>query len=65
MKKWLTRQEELPPFEDALIDWVIINNQAFVVVESKHFWVMLKAGGCHYKVPRADTIASRIQLRVS
>ena len=37
MKKWLTRQEELLPFKDALIDWVIMNNQAFIAVESKHF----------------------------
>ena len=42
-----------------------MNNQAFVAVESEYFQVMLKAGGCHNKVPRVDTIASRIQLRVS
>lgn len=68
LTKWVAscpKPLEMPPFEEALVNWVIATNQPFTAVESDHFKVLLKAGGCTESIPGADTIASRIQGRIT
>lgn len=66
LAQWVKpQQEELPSFDEALVDWIVESNQAFTVVESDNFKRMLKAAGCTEKILSASTIAKRIQDRVS
>jgi hypothetical protein len=65
MTKWLGSSQEMPPFEEALIDWVIATNQAFVAVESEYFKVLVQSAGYTGNIIRADTMANRIHGRVS
>jgi hypothetical protein len=65
MKQWVASTKETPPFEEALIDWVVATNQAFVAVGSEYFRTLMRSGGYDGKIPSADTVANRIQDRVS
>lgn len=65
LTKWMrTPENQLPQFETALVDWIIADCQAFVVTESDWFRRMMKAAGCEHKIPKGDTIASRVHGRV-
>jgi hypothetical protein len=65
MKQWASTSKETPPFEEALIDWIVATDQAFVAVESDYFKTLMRSGGYDGKIPGADTVANRIQDRVS
>ena len=43
MKQWASESKELPLFEEALINWVIAIDQAFVTVESEYFKTMMRS----------------------
>jgi hypothetical protein len=40
----LKNQDGIPTFEEALIDWIIADSQAFTVTESEWFMRIMKAG---------------------
>jgi hypothetical protein len=68
MAKWVKNkkfEEVQKSFEDALLDWIIYTCQAFTTTESEWFIRMMKAAGCTDKIPKADAIANKIQLRMS
>jgi hypothetical protein len=65
LKNWLGGQEELPSFEEALLDWITYTCQPFTVTESKYFVRMLRASGCSHKIPKADAITNKLRARVA
>ncbi|KAG9241971.1 hypothetical protein BJ878DRAFT_518031, partial [Calycina marina] len=54
--------ENTPSFEDALLDWIVYECQAFTTTESPYFTQMLKAGGCIAFIPKADAISKQLKL---
>jgi hypothetical protein len=57
--------KNLVDFDEALLDWIVYDNQAFTCVESHYLKVLIQAAGRTTKLPSADTIASRINARVT
>jgi hypothetical protein len=57
--------KNLLDFDEALLDWIVYTNQAFTCVESPYMKVPIQAAGRTTKLPSADTIASRINARVT
>jgi hypothetical protein len=57
--------KNLLDFYEALLDWIIYTNQAFTCVESSYMKVLIQAAGRTTKLPSADTIALRINARVT
>ena len=66
LQNWLKADvEELPSFENALLDWIVYDCQAFISTESKWFQRMLLAGGCNSRVPKGDAVRTKLMARVS
>jgi hypothetical protein len=63
--KYLNGQDsELPPFEDAIVDWIIDTCQPFTVTKSTKFKVIIKSTEHTRKIVKADTIADRVYKRL-
>jgi hypothetical protein len=58
------KDEELPPFEDAIVEWIINTCQPFTVSKTKKFKVMIKSAGHTRKIVKADTISSRVYKKL-
>ena len=57
-------KEELPEFEEAMVDWIIKTCQPFTTSESDKFKVMIRSTGYTRSIVKGDTIASRVHNRV-
>lgn len=64
LQKWVNSKDDNPTFDEALIDWVAFDCQAFTVTESEWFRRMMKAAGCIAFIPKGDAIANKIHARV-
>ena len=64
LEAWMSGSGDQPPFEEALLDWIVYTCQLFTVTETKQFKVMMKSGGCQYHIPGADTVSNKLYARL-
>ena len=64
LEAWMSGAGDQPPFEEALLDWIVYTCQLFTVTETKQFKVMMKSGGCQYHIPGADTVSNKLYARL-
>ena len=61
MEKWARAVGDNPTFEEALLDWIVMDSQAFTVVEGDNFKRMIRATGFSGKLISTNTVANRLQ----
>lgn len=65
LQKWAQSPTKIPPFKEAIVDWVIETCQPFVVTKSASFKTMIKAAGYTGSIVKGDAIAARVTDRVA
>jgi hypothetical protein len=65
LRAWLDDNEELPSFEDGLVDWMVYICQPFITTDNRYFTRMLRSGGCTEWIPKKTVIKSRIEARIA
>ena len=61
IEKWARVVGDNPTFEEALLDWIVMDSQAFTIVEEDNFKRMIHAIGFSGKLISTNTIANRLQ----
>jgi len=64
MKDWINSTIDNPLFEEALLDWIVSDYQAFTVTESWWFKRMMRAGGVTNQIPSGDATKNKIKNRM-
>ena len=64
LRAWLDDNEELPSFEDGLVDWMVYICQPFITTDNRYFTRMLWSGGCTEWILKKTVIKSRIEARI-
>ena len=64
LNRFIQSKEDIPDFEDAMVDQIIDTCQPFTTLEKTKFKVMIRSTGYTRKIIRGDTIAKRILSRV-
>jgi hypothetical protein len=47
---------EIPPFKEALVNWIIETCQPFTITETESYKVIIKAAGYYNNIIKADTL---------
>ena len=58
------KDQEQPPFEDAMVEWIIDTCQPFTVTETTKFKVMIKAVGYTGKIVKGDAISAQVYQKL-
>jgi hypothetical protein len=65
LEKYLKTVENTPPFEEALVNWIVETCQPFTVTETKSYKIMMKAAGYTNNIIKAEAITRRIYDRAA
>lgn len=65
MDQFVKGPKEIPPFEEALLSWIIDTNQPFTCTEKETFTDLMKAAGYSGIIKKGDTIKERIMDRLA
>jgi hypothetical protein len=60
--KFVKAKEDIPEFEDSMVDWIVDTCQLFTTSEKEKFKVMIRSAGYTGKIVGGDTIAKRIPV---
>ncbi|KAI3201021.1 hypothetical protein DTO027I6_6124 [Penicillium roqueforti] len=63
LSSWLAKEKK-PPFEEAILDWIMSTCQPFTCVEQPSFKAMLRSMDFEEFLPGADTVSRRLNLRL-
>ena len=64
LDKFIKLKEDIPDFEDAMVEWIIDTCQPFTTSEKPKFKAMIRSTGYTGKIIGGDTITKRIHGRV-
>jgi hypothetical protein len=64
LQKYLKSAVEIPPFKEALVNWIVETCQPFTVTETESYKVMIKAAEYHNNIVKTDTLTTRVHDRV-
>jgi len=64
LDKFVKSKEDIPDFEDAMVDWIVDTCQPFTTSEKTKFRVMIRSAGYTGKIVGGDTVAKRVLGRV-
>ena len=64
LDKFIKSKEDIPDFEDAMVEWIIDTCQPFTTSEKPKFKAMIRSTGYTRKIIRGDIITKRILGRV-